>query len=84
MHAVPFARARLVGYDSDAREKLPRHPPPLSADEHALRNELKAEVQQIAGDIGERNLSHYPKLQAAALYIESELIKAGWKVRRDE
>ena len=55
--------------------------PPLSADEKTLRDELIAHVQKLGGEIGERNLSRYPQLQAAAQYIESEL--SGWKVRRD-
>ena len=40
-------------------------------------------MQQLGGAIGERNLSRYPQLLAAADYIESELAKSGWKVRRD-
>ena len=38
-------------------------------------------MQKLGGEIGERNLSRYPQLRAAAQYIESEL--SGWKVRRD-
>ncbi|MGH8093255.1 MAG: M28 family peptidase [Chthoniobacterales bacterium] len=56
--------------------------PPLTADEKALRGELIAHVQTLGGEIGERNLPHYPQLQAAAQYIEGQL--RGWKVRRDE
>ncbi len=59
-------------------------PPPLSPAEIVLRGELIAGVQKLAGEIGERNLSRYPQLQAAADYIEAELLQAGWKVRRDE
>lgn len=57
--------------------------PTLSADEKRLRGELIADVQALGGEIGERNLVRYPQLQAAANYIENELSKAGWKVRRD-
>lgn len=58
--------------------------PPLGPEEKVLRAELVAGVQKLGGEIGERNLARYPKLQAAASYIEDELIKAGWRVRRDE
>jgi hypothetical protein len=57
---------------------------PLSSDEQELRSELVAHVRHLGGEIGERNLSRYPRLQAAAQYIEGELTDAGWKVRRDE
>ena len=42
-----------------------------------LRDELKADVQQLAGDIGERNLSRYPQLNAAADFIEKSF-RACW------
>ena len=38
----------------------------LSATELALRAELKADVEKLAGEIGERNMSRYPQLLAAA------------------
>ncbi len=47
--------------------------PPLSGDEKKLRDELISHVQKLGGEIGERNLAHYPQLQSAAQYIESEL-----------
>ncbi|MFL6514742.1 MAG: M28 family peptidase [Chthoniobacterales bacterium] len=55
----------------------------LSDDEVALRTELKADVQTLAGDIGERNLPRYPSLIAAAEYIEKSFTKAGLTPRRD-
>ena len=58
--------------------------PPLTSEEKELRAELIAHVQKLGGEIGERNLRHYPQLQMAAQYIESELTQSGWKVRRDE
>ena len=57
---------------------------PLSPDEEILRGELLAHVRKLGGEIGERNLSHYPQLQAAAGYIETQLTKAGWNLRRDD
>jgi Iap family predicted aminopeptidase len=58
--------------------------PPLTTEEKALRVELAAHVQMLGGEIGERNLIRYPQLQSAAQYIENELTRFGWKVRRDE
>ncbi len=43
--------------------------PPLTPEELALRDELRADVQTLAGEIGERNLEHYDKLIAAADFI---------------
>jgi hypothetical protein len=58
--------------------------PPLGSDEETMRDELIAHVRKLGSEIGERNLSHYPQLQAAAGYIETQLTEAGWKLRRDE
>ena len=49
-----------------------------------MRVELIAHVLKLGGEIGERNLSHYPQLQAAADYVETQLTDSGWKPRRDE
>src|SRR5215831_16901346 len=56
---------------------------PLSPDEVALREELKADVEKLAGEIGERNMWHYAKLNAAADFIEGEFSRAGLQPRRD-
>ena len=56
---------------------------PLSADETALRAELVADVQKLAGEIGERNMRHYPQLNAAADFIEASFSQAGLQPRRD-
>jgi Peptidase family M28 len=56
---------------------------PLSPDEIALREELRANVQKLAGEIGERNMSHYGKLNAAADFIEDSFSRAGLHPRRD-
>jgi hypothetical protein len=55
----------------------------LSPDEIALREELHADVQKLAGEIGERNMWHYPQLNAAADFIENSLSRAGLHPRRD-
>jgi Zn-dependent M28 family amino/carboxypeptidase len=56
---------------------------PLSPDEIALREELRADVQTLGGEIGERNMAHYPQLLAAADFIESSFSRAGLQPRRD-
>jgi hypothetical protein len=56
---------------------------PLSPDEVALREELRADVQKLAGEIGERNMWHYPQLNAAADFIENSFSRAGLHPRRD-
>ena len=56
---------------------------PLSADEIMLREELRAHVQKLAGEIGERNMWHYPQLNMAADFIETSLSRAGLHPRRD-
>jgi hypothetical protein len=55
----------------------------LSPAEIALRTELVADVQRLAGDIGERNIPHYPQLNAAAEFIEGSFSIAGLLPRRD-
>jgi Zn-dependent M28 family amino/carboxypeptidase len=56
---------------------------PLSPDEIALREELRANVQKLAGEIGERNMWHYAQLNAAADFIEDSFSRAGLASRRN-
>jgi hypothetical protein len=56
---------------------------PLSAAEITLRAELVADVQTLAGEIGERNMLRYPQLNAAADFIEGSFSRAGLQPRRD-
>jgi hypothetical protein len=56
---------------------------PLSPDEVTLREELRADVQKLAGEIGERNMWHYAKLNAAADFIEDSFSRAGLHPRQD-
>jgi hypothetical protein len=55
----------------------------LNDAEKTLRAELVADVKALAGDIGERNLNRYPKLLAAADYIEASVMRSGLTPRRD-
>ena len=56
---------------------------PLSPDEVVLREELRANVQKLAGEIGERNMWHYAQLNAAADFIEDSFSRVGLRTRRD-
>jgi hypothetical protein len=56
---------------------------PLSPDEVTLREELRADVGKLAGEIGERNMWHYAQLSAAADFIEESFSQAGLRPRRD-
>jgi Peptidase family M28 len=56
---------------------------PLSPDEVVLREVLRANVQKLAGEIGERNTWHYAELNAAADFIEDSFSRAGLRTRRD-
>jgi len=56
---------------------------PLSPDEVTLREELHADVQKLAGEIGERNMWHSPQLNAAADFVENSFSGAGLHPRRD-
>jgi hypothetical protein len=58
-------------------------PPSVSVEQSKLRDELAADVQMLAGEIGERNVPHYPQLRAAADFIEQSLSAARLPVRRD-
>jgi Zn-dependent M28 family amino/carboxypeptidase len=55
----------------------------LNEAEFALRGELVADVQALAGEIGERNMNRYSQLQATADFIESSLGRAGLAPRRE-
>ena len=54
--------------------------PPLSNDEVAIESELRAHVQKLAGDIGERHVRRPEALRAAAMYIETSLRSYGYAV----
>lgn len=54
----------------------------LGGEAATLRDELQRHVQKLAGEIGERNLHTYPKLQEARDYIEAELAADGYDISR--
>jgi len=54
---------------------------PLDNFQSRLRDHLHEHVNVLAGNIGERNLTHYDKLEQAALYIRRYLeVTQGYKV----
>jgi len=55
----------------------------LSPAEIDLRDELIADVHTLGAEIGERNISRYRQLKAAADFIESSFVQAGLHPRRD-
>lgn len=58
--------------------------PPADTALLELKNELRQDVEALAGEIGERNVWTYDNLLAGARYIEEELTAAGYQVRRQE
>ncbi len=58
-------------------------PPPFTQEELALREELRRDVEQLAGVIGERNLQHPEQLAAAADFIENSFAHVGLRTTRD-
>jgi len=52
--------------------------PALTDEQLALRDQLRAHVQMLSVDIGERNIPHYKELQASADYIERTLQQFGY------
>ncbi len=55
----------------------------LAPAELTLREELRTNVQILAGQIGERNMHRYPQLLTAADFIEKAFSDAGLQPRRD-
>jgi Iap family predicted aminopeptidase len=52
------------------------------ANTREMMRRLRAHVQLLAGDIGERNVLHPAALNDAASYIESEWGRQGYAVKR--
>jgi Zn-dependent M28 family amino/carboxypeptidase len=60
-------------------------PLPAATDEiRALERQLRAHVDMLADEIGERNVFRYPQLVSAAEYIEKTLSESGYEVARQE
>ncbi|MCC6678769.1 MAG: M28 family peptidase [Phycisphaerales bacterium] len=56
--------------------------PAMSAMQLSLADELRADVEMLAGAIGERNVFHPEKLAAAEAYLTAELARAGYTVKK--
>ena len=57
--------------------------PSILSDEVALREELRADVQTLAGQIGERNIWRHTQLNMAADFIENSFSRVDLQPRRD-
>jgi hypothetical protein len=55
----------------------------LTSDDIKLCDELRANVEMLGDQIGERNIDRYAKLQAAAEFIEDSFVRAGLQPHRD-
>ena len=58
--------------------------PPLQAEEITLQNSLQQDVNQLAAEIGIRNVSKYDQLNQAKDFLETSLAEAGYEVRLQE
>jgi hypothetical protein len=59
-----------------------RSPQPLTSEESELRDQLRRDVEFLAGTIGERNIPHRSReLEQAAAFIEESWTKAGFTAR---
>lgn len=92
VHRSPFSVSQMADFFSILRggATMIRMPgqshqgplPPLTNEQRTLEQELRAHVQQLAGQIGERNVFCHDKLVMAADYIRTTLTAAGYEVRR--
>src|SRR5436190_2597342 len=94
LRGVLFSIVRIVGavvvvfgllwwFGVRMPSKNVRSTAPLSADEIKLREELRADVEMLGGQIGERNLIRYSQLNGAIEFIENSFSRAGFQLRRD-
>jgi hypothetical protein len=58
--------------------------PPLARKEMALKDALQRDVEKLALEIGERNYLHYKGLIAAADFLTTSLVQAGYQVQQQE
>ncbi|MDO8356205.1 MAG: M20/M25/M40 family metallo-hydrolase [Nitrospirota bacterium] len=56
--------------------------PPMTNGQRTLEQQLRSHVQQLAGQIGERNVFRHDRLVMAANYIRTTLAHDGYEVRR--
>jgi hypothetical protein len=54
----------------------------LTAEQRALADSLRRDVEKLASDIGERSVFKPDGLRAATEYLEGEFMRAGYKVNR--
>lgn len=57
--------------------------PEMTAEQKEIEEQLRRDVQTLAGDIGDRNLWHFDEMGKAADFIEGRLRDAGYAVTRE-
>src|SRR6185295_18951324 len=57
---------------------------PLTQQEVVLRDSLRRDVERLAGEVGERSLTRFEALTAAARYLKRGLAEAGYKVEQND
>ena len=55
---------------------------PLTEAQSSLRDDLKNDIEKLAGQIGQRNILYYKNLAASADFIEKSLNETGYDTRR--
>ena len=55
--------------------------PPLTDEEVKVRDQMRKDVEQLAAEIGERNIQQYANLCAAADFIQKSFEQAGYEVK---
>jgi hypothetical protein len=58
--------------------------PKLTEEQAKLRDALRADVEHLAGKIGERNVGRPAKLAEAAAFVEKSFAAEGYKVEREK
>jgi Zn-dependent M28 family amino/carboxypeptidase len=56
--------------------------PLLTAEELGVRDQIRKDIEHLAGEIGERNIHRYANLCAAADFIEMSFQQAGYEIKR--
>ena len=88
-HSLPFSNCLLLHKGIQRRPARRRKHSAnaalgsiMGAEDQALTQRLRMHVDQLAGEVGERNVFRPQALQAAALYIERQWEQQGYTVER--
>jgi Zn-dependent M28 family amino/carboxypeptidase len=78
--AAGVAAALVAGAAMKRRQPVAGPLPPLTPAQEELRGRLRAHVEKLAADIGERNVFKPDALRRAAVYVEAQLGAQGDRV----